>query len=249
MFDLSGRTALVTGAGQSIGAGIAQTLAEAGARVAVNDLVPERAESTADLIRDGGGSTAAVPFDVTDFDAVREAVGAVEATLGPVDILVNNAGIAEEAGAKFFLDEDATPGYWQKWIDLNLYGVLFCCKAAVPGMVERGFGRVVTISSGAGVRGLAIGMSAYAAGKGGAIGFMRHLALEIATTGVTANTLALGMMENNATRLPPEQIAKLNPVGRLGTGRDVGTAVVWLAAEGSWITGQTIQLNGGSITT
>jgi NAD(P)-dependent dehydrogenase (short-subunit alcohol dehydrogenase family) len=108
---------------------------------------------------------------------------------------------------------------------------------------------VVTISSGAGTQGLAIGMSAYAAGKGGAIGFMRHLAMETAKSGVTANSLALGMMENNAERLPAETIPKLNPIGRLGTGRDVGTTVVWLAAEGSWITGQTIQVNGGSTTT
>ena len=249
MFDLTGKVALVTGAGQSIGVGIATTLAEAGAAVAVNDLVAERAEATAALIRQQGGTAFVAPFDVTDYDAVFAAVATIEAELGPVDVLVNNAGIAEGAGAKFFLDDEATPEYWEKWVDLNLYGVMYTCKAIVPGMVERGFGRVVTISSGAGTQGLAIGMSAYAAGKGGAIGFMRHLAMETAKSGVTANSLALGMMENNAKRLPAETIPKLNPIGRLGTGRDVGTTVVWLAAEGSWITGQTIQVNGGSTTT
>lgn len=249
MFDLTGKVALVTGAGQSIGVGIATTLAEAGAAVAVNDLVAERAEATAALIREQGGTAFVAPFDVTDYDAVFAAVATIEAELGPVDVLVNNAGIAEGAGAKFFLDDEATPEYWEKWVDLNLYGVMYTCKAIVPGMVERGFGRVVTISSGAGTQGLAIGMSAYAAGKGGAIGFMRHLAMETAKSGVTANSLALGMMENNAERLPAETIPKLNPIGRLGTGRDVGTTVVWLAAEGSWITGQTIQVNGGSTTT
>ena len=249
MFDLTGKVALVTGAGQSIGVGIATTLAEAGAAVAVNDLVAERAEATAALIREQGGTAFVAPFDVTDYDAVFAAVATIEAELGPVDVLVNNAGIAEGAGAKFFLDDEATPEYWEKWVDLNLYGVMYTCKAIVPRMVERGFGRVVTISSGAGTQGLAIGMSAYAAGKGGAIGFMRHLAMETAKSGVTANSLALGMMENNAERLPAETIPKLNPIGRLGTGRDVGTTVVWLAAEGSWITGQTIQVNGGSTTT
>jgi len=249
VFDLTGKVALVTGAGQSIGVGIAATLAEAGAAVAVNDLVAERAEATAALIREQGGTAFVAPFDVTDYDAVFAAVATIEAELGPVDVLVNNAGIAEGAGAKFFLDDEATPEYWEKWVDLNLYGVMYTCKAIVPGMVERGFGRVVTISSGAGTQGLAIGMSAYAAGKGGAIGFMRHLAMETAKSGVTANSLALGMMENNAERLPAETIPKLNPIGRLGTGRDVGTTVVWLAAEGSWITGQTIQVNGGSTTT
>ena len=249
MFDLTGKVALVTGAGQSIGVGIATTLAEAGAAVAVNDLVAERAEATAALIREQGGTAFVAPFDVTDYDAVFAAVATIEAELGPVDVLVNNAGIAEGAGAKFFLDDEATPEYWEKWVDLNLYGVMYTCKAIVPGMVERGFGRVVTISSGAGTQGLAIGMSAYAAGKGGAIGFMRHLAMETAKSGVTANSLALGMMENNAKRLPAETIPKLNPIGRLGTGRDVGTTVVWLAAEGSWITGQTILVNGGSTST
>ena len=249
MFDLTGKVALVTGAGQSIGVGIATTLAEAGAAVAVNDLVAERAEATAALIRQQGGTAFVAPFDVTDYDAVFAAVATIEAELGPVDVLVNNAGIAEGAGAKFFLDDEATPEYWEKWVDLNLYGVMYTCKAIVPGMVERGFGRVVTISSGAGTQGLAIGMSAYAAGKGGAIGFMRHLAMETAKSGVTANSLALGMMENNAKRLPAETIPKLNPIGRLGTGRDVGTTVVWLAAEGSWITGQTILVNGGSTST
>jgi len=249
VFDLTGKVALVTGAGQSIGVGIATTLAEAGAAVAVNDLVAERAEATAALIREHGGTAFVAPFDVTDYDAVFAAVATIEAELGPVDVLVNNAGIAEGAGAKFFLDDEATPEYWEKWVDLNLYGVMYTCKAIVPRMVERGFGRVVTISSGAGTQGLAIGMSAYAAGKGGAIGFMRHLAMETAKAGVTANSLALGMMENNAKRLPAETIPKLNPIGRLGTGRDVGTTVVWLAAEGSWITGQTIQVNGGSTTT
>jgi NAD(P)-dependent dehydrogenase (short-subunit alcohol dehydrogenase family) len=251
MFDLTGKVALVTGAGQSIGAGIATTLADAGAAVAVNDLVAERAEATATLIRDAGGTAFVAPFDVTDYDAVFAGVAAIERDLGPVDVLVNNAGIAEGVGAKFFLDDDATPEYWERWVDLNLYGVMYTCKAVVPGMVARDFGRVVTISSGAGTQGLSIGMSAYAAGKGGAIGFMRHLAMETAKSGVTANSLALGMMASpgNVARFTEQQIPKINPVGRLGTGRDVGTAVVWLAAEGSWITGQTIQVNGGSWTT
>jgi NAD(P)-dependent dehydrogenase (short-subunit alcohol dehydrogenase family) len=251
MFDLTGKVALVTGAGQSIGVGIATTLAEAGAAVAVNDLVAERAEATATLIGDAGGTAFVAPFDVTDYDAVFAGVAAIERDLGPIDVLVNNAGIAEGVGAKFFLDDDATPEYWERWVDLNLYGVMYTCKAVVPGMVARGFGRVVTISSGAGTQGLSIGMSAYAAGKSGAIGFMRHLAMETAKSGVTANSLALGMMASpgNVARFTEQQIPKINPVGRLGTGRDVGTAVVWLAAEGSWITGQTIQVNGGSWTT
>jgi 3-oxoacyl-[acyl-carrier protein] reductase len=249
MFDLTGRVALVTGAGQSVGAGIAATLAEAGATVAVNDLHADRAQATADALSADGGRAMVVPFDVTDDAAVTEGVTVVIRQLGSVDILVNNAGIAEGSSTMFVLDDGYDFEYWAKWVDLNLHAVIGCCKAVLPGMVDRRFGRIVTISSGAGTQGLAIGMSAYAAGKGGAISFMRHLAMETAKHGITANTLALGMMDNTAGRVMPEQVRKLNPVGRLGTGRDVGTAVVWLAAEGSWVTGQTIQVNGGAATT
>jgi len=246
MFDLSGRVALVTGAGRSIGAGIAQTIADAGASVAVNDLDADRARESAQQITDAGGRALAAPFDVTDLAAVEQAVTDVESELGEIDILVNNAGIVENAGTAFF--RESTPDYWHRWVDLNLFGVLNCTRAVIDGMCDRQFGRVITISSGAGVTGLAIGMSAYAAGKGGAISFMRHLAMETAKFGVTANTLALGMMENTAGRDMPDQVRRPNPVGRLGTGHDVGTAIVWLAAEGSWVTGQTIGLNGGALT-
>ncbi len=248
MFDLTGRVALVTGAGQSIGAGIAETLAECGAAVAINDLFSDRAEAEAEaLTAQTGGRAVAAPFDVTDLDAVLAGVRQVEADLGPVDILVNNAGIVQEGPRGLVQFRDLDPGEWHRSIDLNVYGVLNCVKATIDGMCDRGYGRVVTISSGAGTQGLRIGVSTYAAGKGGAIGFMRHLALETAQYGVTANTLALGLMENAAggtSGLPPRA-----PVGRAGTGRDVGAAVVWLAAEGEWVTGQTIGINGGSSTT
>ena len=247
MFELTGRTALITGAGQSIGAVMAATIAEAGATVVVNDLRPEAAERTASTIRSDGGASVAASFDVTDFDATTAAIRAAEHEVGPIDILVNNAGIVSQAGIRFFRDAD--PEYWHRWVDLNLFGVMNCCKAVIDGMCERGFGRIVTISSGAGVSGLAIGMSAYAAGKGGAISFMRHLALETATFGVTANTLALGMMDNMQGTDAGDTLGARVPVGRLGSGRDVGTAIIWLAAEGAWVTGQTININGGSLTT
>jgi 3-oxoacyl-[acyl-carrier protein] reductase len=247
VFDLTGRTALVTGAGQSIGSAIAATLAEAGAVVVVNDIRAEAAENSAAAIRGAGGTAVAAPFDVTDFDAVVAGIGRAEAEAGPVDVLVNNAGIVTRAGARPFRDAD--PAYWRRWVDLNLFGVMNCCKAVIEGMTERRFGRIVTISSGAGVTGMAIGMSAYAAGKGGAISFMRHLAMESASSGITANTLALGMMDNMAGTPSGDKLGARIPLGRLGTGRDVGTAIIWLATEGSWVTGQTININGGSLTT
>jgi 3-oxoacyl-[acyl-carrier protein] reductase len=247
LFDLSSRVALVTGAGQSVGEGIARSLASQGAAVAVNDLVEERAQRVADELAAGGARTVAAPFDVTDGDAVRAGVERLAGALGPVDVLVNNAGVPPGMGLAQF--RDMPPEQWARYVDLNLYGVMHCTRAVIDDMCERGFGRVVTISSGAGQTGLPIGVAAYGAGKAGAIGFMRHLALEVAREGVTANCLALGLMNN----VPGELTATLAagvPAGRLGTPEDVGAAVVFLASdEAAWITGQTLGVNGGAVTT
>jgi 3-oxoacyl-[acyl-carrier protein] reductase len=246
MFDLSGRVALVTGGGQNQGAGIARALASRGAAVAVNDVVGERAETVAKEIARGGRALAA-PFDVTDLAAVTAGVARVERELGPVDVLVNNAGVPEGMGVAPFREMD--PELWRRYVDLNLYGVVNCCKAVIDGMCARRFGRVITISSGAGQTGLALGVSLYAAGKGGAIAFMRHLALESARFSVTANTLALGLMSNAGGAEVTAALAKTVPLGRLGTPEDVGAACVYLASnEAGWMTGQTIGLNGGNLT-
>lgn len=244
MFDLHGRVALVTGAGRSVGAGIARVLAARGAALAVNDLLAERAETTAAAIREAGGRAAAIAFDVTDADAVRRGVQQAEEGLGPIDVLVNNAGVPPAMELKRF--RETTPAEWRPYVDLNLYGVMNCCHAVVDGLCERGWGRIVTISSGAGTAGLALGVSAYAAGKGGGISFMRHLAMECARHGVTANTVALGLMTNPDPEVT-EAIARTIPVGRVGTPEDVGALCAYLASdEAAWMTGQTLQLNGGS---
>lgn len=246
MFDLSGRVALVTGAGQNVGAGIARALAKRGAAVAVNDLREDRARASADAIHAEGGNAMAVPFDVTDAEAVLAGVRSVEEALGPVDVLVNNAGVPAEMELASFRTLD--PSAWAKYIDLNLFGVLHCTRAVLDGMCERGFGRVITISSGAGQTGVNLGISIYGAGKGAGISFMRHLAMEVARSGVTANSLALGLMAN-AGGAQTAAIEKTIPVGRLGQPEDVGAAVVWLASnEASWVTGQTIGINGGNLT-
>jgi NAD(P)-dependent dehydrogenase (short-subunit alcohol dehydrogenase family) len=248
MFDLSGRVALVTGAGQGVGAGIARMLARRGAAVAVNDLQKDRAEATATAIEREGGRAAATPFDVSDISLVRNGFAATETTLGPIDILVNNAGIPPGMGVKPF--RETVPEEWRPYVDLNLYGVMNCCHVAIDGMCDRGWGRVITISSGAGTVGLALGVSAYAAGKGGGISFMRHLALETAKFGVTANTVAIGMIDNHPDPTVTAHMARTIPVGRLGGPEDIGALCVYLASpESAWMTGQTIQLNGGSVTT
>jgi NAD(P)-dependent dehydrogenase (short-subunit alcohol dehydrogenase family) len=242
MFDLSGRTAVVTGAGQNVGAGIARLLGAQGATVYVNDIVEDRAKETVAQITDAGGSASTLPFDVTDYEAVVAAI----ADAGTVDILVNNAGNGGAEGMGLVQFRESEPAGWRGAINVNLFGVLHCSRAVINGMCDRGFGRVITISSGAGITGLHIGVSPYAAGKGGAISFMRHLAAETARYGVTANSLALGMMQPanaDATAALVRQI----PVGRTGTPDDVGTACVYLASdEAGWMTGQTLHLDGGA---
>jgi NAD(P)-dependent dehydrogenase (short-subunit alcohol dehydrogenase family) len=245
MFDLHGRTALVTGAGQNVGAGIARALAAQGARVVVNDIVGERAEATASDITATAGAASASAFDVTDRAAVEAAAGA----MGDVDILVNNAGNGGAEAMAVVPFVETTPEHWEGPIRVNLYGVLHCCHALVPGMVERGWGRIITISSGAGTGGVNIGVSPYSAGKGGGLSFTRTLALEVAGTGVTANSIALGLMTMPDPTVT-EHLARGIPVGRTGLPEDAAAACVWLASEeASWVTAQTVQVNGGSITT
>jgi NAD(P)-dependent dehydrogenase (short-subunit alcohol dehydrogenase family) len=241
MFDLTGRTALVTGSGQHVGAGIARTLAAQGAAVVVNDIVAERAQHTVDAIAEAGGSARVATFDVTDYAQVVTALDGLD-----VDILVNNAGNGGARGMAMKQFKDMDPSDWDATIDVNLYGVLNCTRAVINGMRDRSWGRVITISSGAGVTGLRIGVSPYAAGKGGAISFMRHLAAENARAGVTANSIAIGLMQ------PPqsgalESMAAQVPVGRTGMPEDIGYLCTYLASpEASWMTGQTIHLDGGA---
>lgn len=247
-FDLGTRTAIVTGAGRSVGQGIAVALAAAGARVVVNDLHADRAAATVGLITGAGGSAVAAVFDVTDAEAVAAGVEAGVAELGPIDVLVHNAGIAEAGMQAMFAT--STPDDWRPTIDVNLFGALTMARAVLPGMVERGFGRIIQISSGASSQGLNIGVSAYGAAKAAAESLMRHIAVENGAHGVTANSLALGLMDNvaagNSDAL--SRMARSIPVGRLGSPADVGAACVFLASdEAAWLTGQVVHLNGGTV--
>ncbi len=245
MFDLSGRVALVTGAGQNVGAGIARALAAQGARVVVNDVRSERAVHVADRICSEGGDAVASAFDVTELDGVRNAITQV----GQIDILVNNAGNAGTATMALQPFVEMDPAGWNAPIRVNLYGVLHCCHAVVPGMCQRKWGRVITIASGAGVAGIGIGVSPYSAAKGAAVAFTRTLAIEVASQGVTANSLAIGLMQAPDATVT-ERLARSIPVGRTGRPEDVAASCVWLASdEASWVTAQTIQVNGGSIST
>ena len=249
MFELTGRVALVTGAGQGVGAGIARALAAQGAAVAVNDVRAERAAAVVQELRDGGARAEVAPFDVTSYTSVRDGVAAAVAALGPIDVLVNNAGNGGANGMQPAQFRGSDPDTWHGPIDVNLYGVMNCCHVVLDDMCERGFGRIVTIASGAGMIGLRIGVSPYAAGKGGAIAFMRHLALENARRGVTANTIALGLMTGNEGSDTTKALAAQVPVGRLGRPDDIGPFCVYLASdEAQWFTGQTVHVNGGAVT-
>lgn len=248
MFDLKRRIALVTGAGQGMGAGIARSLASQGAHVVVNDLKAARAQNTIEQIQAAGGDASAAPFDVTRFDEVQAGVDRITKDLGPVDILVNNAGNAG-GGPTMELGQfrEMPVSDWRRFVDVNLYGPANCAKAVLDGMCERGWGRIITISSGAGQTGLPIGVALYGAGKAGAIGFQRHLALEVARNGITVNTVALGLMANVGDAASLKGLAASQPTGRLGTAEDVGAAVIYLASdEASWVTGQVLGVNGGS---
>ena len=242
MFDLTGRVALVTGAGQHVGLAIAAALAEQGAAVAVNDIVETRAESAAEQIRAKGGRAIAAAADATDLAAMKDCVARIERELGPVDILVSNAGNsgANPAVPAKFVDMD--PAQWKQYVDINFYAVLNGIHAVLPGMCERQHGRIITISSDAGRQGINMGMSIYSGGKAGALGFQRSLACEVGSRQVTVNAVSLGMIPGDWDPGPPRGI----PLGRYGVPEDVGPAVVFLASEeASWITGQILSVNGG----
>jgi NAD(P)-dependent dehydrogenase (short-subunit alcohol dehydrogenase family) len=252
VFRVDGKVALVTGAGPNNGHAIAVTLAGAGADVAVSDLNAANSERGAELVVGTGRRSIAVPFDITDLDAVRAGVSLVEQELGPIDILVNNAGTIEPRGGLSggqmgpFVDSD--PAMWHRWIDLNIYGSLNCIHSMLSGMIDRGWGRVVQISSGAGSRGLPSGHSTYGAGKAGIEAAVRHIAIENAANGVTLNSVAVGPIAISGATSNPE-IDKIRagvPIGREGRPDEIAAAVLWLSSDaGEWITAQTIHVNGG----
>ena len=247
MFELHGKVALVTGAGQGVGRQIALQLGAAAGSggVVVNDYVLDRAEAVAEEVRAAGGKALALQSDVSDHAAVKAMVERASSELGPIGVLVNNAG---NAGAGRFAQKtfaEMVPEDWEPFIAVNLEGVLNCTHTFLPGMCERGWGRVITISSDAGRIATPIGVSVYGAAKAGAAHMMRHVAVEVAEHGVTANAIALGHM-NTIGEPFASQIIPTIPMGRLGTPEDAAAAVVFLASdEAGWVTAATIPVNGG----
>ena len=241
------KTALITGAGQGMGQVVANHLASLGIQVIINDIDPAKAEAASANIVDNGGRALAAAFDITQTGTALPRIEALDAEAGGIDILVNNAGNAGSRPTHQIPFKDMPPEEWDMYIGVNLYGVLNCTKAVLNGMCERGWGRVITISSDAGRAGLDIHVSVYGAAKAGAAHLMRHIAREVGPYGVTANVLSLGLMDN----VPEEFTAafiKTIPMRRLGSGDDVAGAVEYLISDAaSWVTGQTLPINGGSL--
>jgi 3-oxoacyl-[acyl-carrier protein] reductase len=241
MFDLTGKTALVTGATGGIGAAIARVLHKRGATVAISGT---RAEVLDTLKAELGERAHALVSNLGKPDEVEKLVPAAEAAMGSLDILVNNAGITRDGLAMRMKDED-----WAQVIDVNLTAAFRLARAAMRGMMKRRYGRIIGITSVVGVTGNA-GQANYAASKAGMIGMTKALAQELASRNVTVNCIAPGFIATPMTdALNDKQkeaiIAKV-PAGRLGTSDDVAAAALYLAsAEAAYMTGQTLHVNGG----
>ena len=246
LFDLSGRVALVTGAGQGMGLGIVRALATQGARVLLNDYHAERAERAAAALRGQGLEVSAAPGDITAAGIPDSLAAKARELYGDVDVLVNNAGVPLGMSTSLRTFEHLGSADFERQLDLNFRAVVNLCRAVLPAMRQRKFGRIVTISSESWRLGQSMGLTDYAAAKAATIGFMRNLCKEVGPDGVTVNVLSLGAMNNYGY----DDIArKVTAVGRAGTPEDVGAAVAYLVAnEASWMTGQMIPLNGGSTT-
>jgi len=242
MFDLTGMTALVTGASGGIGSAIAQALAGQGARLALSGSNVEKLEAFAAGL---GGDHVCVPCDLGDGAAVDGLVpAAVEALGGTLDILVNNAGITRDNLIMRMKDED-----WDLVQRINLEAAFRLIRAAARPMMKARFGRIVSVTSVVGVTGNP-GQANYAASKAGLIGMSKSLAQELATRGITVNCVAPGFIRSAMTDAlsdaQKDAILGRIPAGMLGEGADIGAAVVYLASrEAGYVTGQTLHVNGG----
>ncbi|HEX6988202.1 MAG TPA: 3-oxoacyl-[acyl-carrier-protein] reductase [Bacillota bacterium] len=242
---LSERVALVTGASRGIGRAIALALAAEGAAVAVNYARSQAAaQEVVDLIRQQGGRAEAFQADVADAEQVDALVAGVEAALGQVDVLVNNAGIARDG-----LLMRMTPEAWNEVLSTNLTAAYRTTRAVLRGMIRRRFGRIINVTSVAGITGNA-GQANYAAAKAGLIGFTKSLAREVGSRGITVNAVAPGVIDTDMTAALDEEWKRrmLDQIalGRFGTPDDVAGAVVFLASDAAgYITGQTLVIDGG----
>jgi 3-oxoacyl-[acyl-carrier protein] reductase len=241
MFDLSGMTALVTGASGGIGSAVAKALAQQGARVALSGT---REEALRKVQGEIGGESIVLPANLSDAAAVDALVPQAVEQLGKLDILVNNAGVTRDNLAMRMKDEE-----WSDVIRINLEAAFRLCRAAMKPMMRAKFGRIISITSVVGATGNP-GQANYAASKAGLVGMSKALAQEVASRNITVNCVAPGFIQSAMTdALPDAQKQALLgriPAGKLGEGSDVAAGIVYLASrEAAYVTGQTLHVNGG----
>ena len=241
--NLTGRTALVTGSTRGIGRAIAETLTEAGARVAI---VGRDQANAAEVATSVGGSAVGFGADVSDPASVVALVEGVEAALGKIDILVNNAGLTRDNILFRIKDDD-----WDMVLDANLRGAFIAIRAASRGMMKRRWGRIINIASIVGITGNK-GQANYAASKAGLIGLTKSVAKELGSRNILVNAVAPGFIETDMTAaMTPEARAALSgqiPLDRLGSPNDIAGTVAFLASEhASYITGQVLVVDGGMV--
>ncbi len=242
MFDLTGMKALVTGASGGIGSAIAAALAEHGATIALSGTRREALEAVAAGLP--GAGHVVLPCNLSDTGAVDALVGQAVEALGGIDILVNNAGVTRDNLAMRMKDEE-----WDQVIRINLEASFRLARAALKPMMKARFGRIISITSVVGVTGNP-GQANYAASKAGLIGMSKALAQEVASRNLTVNCVAPGFITSAMTDVLPDAqkdaLTSRIPAGRLGEGRDIAAAVVYLASrEAGYVTGQTLHVNGG----
>jgi 3-oxoacyl-[acyl-carrier protein] reductase len=241
LFDLTGRTALVTGASGGLGGAIARALHAQGAAIALSGTRRDALEALAAELKDRAHPT---PCDLSDAAAAEALVPAVEAALGSLDILVNNAGVTRDSLLMRMKDAE-----WESVLAINLTAAFRLSRAALKGMLRRRFGRIINIASIVGVAGNP-GQGNYAAAKAGMIGMSKALAAEVAARGITVNCIAPGFILSPMTEALDQKrrdaILASVPMGRLGLGEEIAAAAVYLASsEAAYVTGQTLHVNGG----
>ncbi len=245
--ELTGKTAIITGAGRGIGKVIAQKLAQLGANIVINDIPSsEDADKTAAQINKDGGKAIVIKGDVRSSEDVQALVDGTKETFGSIDILVNNAGITRDTLMMKMSEKD-----WDDVLDINLKGAFNCIKAVTRIMMKQRSGSILNVASVVGVMGNA-GQANYSASKAGLIGLTKSAAKELAPRGITCNAIAPGFIQSDMTEKLSENVKELYmsniPLKRFGTPEDVGNVVAFLVSENAnYITGQVLHIDGGLV--
>lgn len=249
MFELTNRVAIVTGSGSKRGIGrtIALTLAKQGAKLCIADINQEGIQETVDAIKAAGGEAIGVELNVTSEESTKAMVAQVLEAYGRIDILVNNAGISQKATVAEMTLEDVT-----RVFNVNMFGLFLCTQAVLEPMKKQGYGRIVNLSSVSAKRGGGVfGGAHYSASKAAVLGFSKNLAREVAADGITVNSVAPGLVNTDIWKSLDKEVANGViagiPMGRPGETEEIAAAIAFLASEeSSYITGEEIDINGGS---